>query len=148
MTKRKAVEGRGGCSSSAAKKQRAANLLPSWLLWHPLFSSLCHNYPKDLQRHNPPHQEWLLHTYKKKETGKEFKTYDLVDVNGRLWYGVPIFTFWRDQVDKGAIPEQDMTNNYIRLYKPMRTLPNNVNAKPRDQHPKRNNNNHIKLNYN
>ena len=30
---------------------------------------------------------------------------------------MPIFTFWREQVDKGAMPELDMTNNYVSLYK-------------------------------
>ena len=62
-------------------------------------------------------KEWLPRTAKKKETGEEFKTYDLVDINGGLWYGVPIFTFWWDQVDKGVMPEPDMNNNYIGLYK-------------------------------
>ena len=38
-------------------------------------------------------------------------------MNGGLWYGVPIFTFWREQVGKGAIPEPDMDHNYIGLYK-------------------------------
>ena len=52
-----------------------------------------------------------------KRTLEEFKTFDLVDVNGSLWYGVPIFTFWRDQVDKGSMPEPDISNNYIGLYK-------------------------------
>ena len=59
----------------------------------------------------------MSRTAKKKETGEEFQTYDLVDVNGGLWYGVPIFTFWRNQVDKGAMPEPDMEHNYIGLYK-------------------------------
>ena len=62
-------------------------------------------------------KEWLLHTTKKKDTGEEFKTFDLVDINRDLWYGVPIFTFWRNQVDKGAMPEPDMSSNYIGLYK-------------------------------
>ena len=30
---------------------------------------------------------------------------------------MPIFTFWRKQVDKGAMPEPNMDHNYIRLYK-------------------------------
>ena len=51
-------------------------------------------------------KEWLPRTAKKKETGEEFKMFDLVDINGGLWYGVPIFTFWRDQVDKGVIWSQ------------------------------------------
>ena len=69
------------------------------------------------QGNNPPHQEWLPWTAKKKETREEFKTFDLVDINGGLWYGVPIFTFWREQVDKGVMLEPDMSSNYIGLYK-------------------------------
>ena len=38
---------------------------------------------------------------RRKRLGEEFKTYNLVDVNSGLWYGVPIFTFWREQVDRG-----------------------------------------------
>ena len=55
-------------------------------------------------------KEWLLWTCKKKKTGEEFKTFG-------LWHGVPIFTFWCDQDDKGAMPEPDMSSNYIGLYK-------------------------------
>ena len=43
--------------------------------------------------------------------------YDLVDVNGGLWYGVLIFTFWHDQVDKGVMLEPNMEHKYIGLYK-------------------------------
>ena len=43
--------------------------------------------------------------------------FDLVDVNSSLWYGVPIFTFLRDQVEKGAMLEPDIDHNYISLYK-------------------------------
>ena len=83
-----------------------------------LSSSMHHNYPKDLpQGTTLLIKEWLLCTAKKKDTGEEFKTYNLVDVNRGLWYGVPIFIFWRDQVEKGVMPEPDMTNNYIGLYK-------------------------------
>ena len=83
-----------------------------------LFSSFRHQYPKDLpQGTTLLIKEWLPRTAKKKETGEEFKTFDLVDINGGLWYGVPIFTFLWDQVDKGAILEPDMSSNYIRLYK-------------------------------
>ena len=105
-------------AAPAAKKRRASNP------YHPgccdtlLFSSLRHQYPKDLpQGTTLLIKEWLPRTAKKKETGEEFRMYDLVDVNGGLWYGVPIFTFWRDQVDKGAMLEPDMEHNYIGLYK-------------------------------
>ena len=82
-----------------------------------LFSSLP-PISEDLPQGTTLHiKEWLPRTAKKKDTGEEFKTFDLVDINGGLWYGVPIFTFWREQVDKGVMPEPDMNNNYIRLYK-------------------------------
>ena len=73
--------------------------------------------PRTSTRHNLLIKEWLLQICKKKETEKNSKTYDLVDVNSGLWYRVPIFTFWHNQVDKGAMPELDMEHNYIRLYK-------------------------------
>ena len=105
-------------AAPAAKKRRASNPYRPGCCGTLLFSSLRHQYPKDLpQGTTLLIKEWLPRTAKKKETGEEFKTYDLVDVNGGLWYGVPIFTFWRDQVDKGAMPEPDMTSNYIGLYK-------------------------------
>ena len=37
--------------------------------------------------------------------------------DGSLLYVVPIFTFWQDQVNKGMMPEPDMSSNYIGLYK-------------------------------
>ena len=48
---------------------------------------------------------------------EEFKMNDMVDINSGLWYGVPIFTFWQEQVGNGAIPEPDMEYKYIDLYK-------------------------------
>ena len=105
-------------AAPATKKRHASNPYRPGCCGTLLFSSLRHNYPKDLpQGTTLLIKEWLPRTAKKKETGEEFRTYDLVDVNGGLWYGVPIFTFWRDQVDKGAMPEPDMSSNYIGLYK-------------------------------
>ena len=101
-------------AAPVAKKRRASNPYCPGCCGTLLFSSFCHNYP---QGTTLLIKEWLPRTCKKKETGEEFKTYDLVDANGSLWYGVPIFTFWRDQVDKGSMPEPDMSNNYIGLYK-------------------------------
>ena len=82
-------------------------------------------------------------TAKKKETGEEFKTFDLVDVNGGLWYGVPIFTFWHDQVEKSVMPEPNMEHNYIRLYKMHEILSNHVDPKAQETYSKRSNNNKI-----
>ena len=79
------------------------------VVWYPVILQLKPPVPKDLPKGTTLLvKEWLLWTAKKKETGEEFKTYDLVDVNGGLWYGIPIFTFWHDQVDKGSMPEPDM----------------------------------------
>ena len=105
-------------AAPATKKQRASNPYRPGCCGTLLFSSLCHQYPKDLpQGTTLLIKEWLPRTAKKKETSEEFRTYDLVDVNSGLWYRVPIFTFWRDQVDKGAMSEPDMSSNYIGLYK-------------------------------
>ena len=77
-----------------------------------------HQYPKDLpQGTTLLTKEWLPQTAKKKDLGEGFKTYDLVDVNGGLWYSILVFTFWHDQVEKGVMPEPNMSSNYIGLYK-------------------------------
>ena len=73
---------------------------------------MSHNYPKDLPQNYTSYQGMAT-----KELQEELKTFNLVDVNGGLWYGVPIFTFWRVQVDNGSMPEPDMDHNYIGLYK-------------------------------
>ena len=105
-------------AAPAAKKRRASNPYHPGCCGTLLFSLLRHQYPKDLpQGTTLLIKEWLPRTAKKKETSEEFRTYDLVDVNGGLWYGVLIFTFWRDQVEKGVMPEPDMSSNYIGLYK-------------------------------
>ena len=63
--------------------------------------------------------------------------YDLVDVNGGLWYSVPIFTFWRNQVDKGSMSEPDMSSNYISLYKMLKdTFQIMLTPKPKKPTPK------------
>ena len=90
-------ERRSACNSSCCKEMLCRQPLPPQLLWHP-----CLQFPPSQLPQGPSQsttlliKEWLLWTCKKKGTGEEFKTYDLVDVNGGLWYGVPIFTFWQD----------------------------------------------------
>ena len=92
-------------TAPVAKKHHAANPYhPSCCGTLP-FSSLRHQYPKDfLQGTTLLIKEWLPQTARKKETGEEFQINDLVDINSSLWYGVPIFTFWRDQVEKSSMP--------------------------------------------
>ena len=102
-------------AAPAAKKHHASNPYRLSCCRTLLFSSLHHNYPKDLPRAQCYSSRSGFHV--QCEEFLTYVTYDLVDVNGGLWYGVPIFTFWRDQVDKGSIPEPDMEHNYIRLYK-------------------------------
>ena len=115
---RKQGRGRAAAAAPAAKKRCAGNPYRPGCCGTLLFSSLHHQYPKDLpQGTTLLIKEWLPRTAKKKETSEEFRTYNLVDINGGLWYGVPIFTFWHDQVEKGAMLEPDMEHNYIRLYK-------------------------------
>ena len=83
--------------------------LPPWLLQYlALQFSLPPVSKGPSPGHHPSHQGVVTMDSQEKETGEEFKTYDLVDINGGLWYGVPIFTFWWEQVDKGAMPEPDM----------------------------------------
>ena len=114
-------------STKAKEKNRLCQLLlqrnaiqltlPPWLLRYPSFQQHAPQLPKDLPPGN--HlliKEWLPRTCKK-ETGEEFKTFDLVDVNGGPWYRVSIFTFWCNKVEKGSISEPDMEHNYIKLYK-------------------------------
>ena len=43
--------------------------------------------------------------------------FNLVDVSSGLWYGVTMFNYWREQVEKGVMPEPDMLNNNIGIYK-------------------------------
>ena len=72
-------------AAPAVKKRRAGNPYCPGCCGTLLFSSLCHQYPKDLpQGTTLLIKEWLLCTTKKKETGEEFWTYDLVDINGGL----------------------------------------------------------------
>ena len=76
-------------AAPAAKKRRASNPYHPGCCSTLLFSSLCHQYPNDLpQGTTLLIKEWLPRTTKKKDTGEEFKTFNLVDINGGLWYGV------------------------------------------------------------
>ena len=134
-------KGEEGAPATApvAKKRRASNPIVQVAVG-PSLLILRHNYPKDLpQGTTLLIKEWLPWTCKKKETGEEFKTYDLADVNRGLWYRVPIFTFWRDQVDKGSIPEPYMSSNYIGLYKTHEdTFQIMLTPKPKIPTPKKN----------
>ena len=72
-------------AAPAAKKRCVSNSYYPGCCGTLLFSSLCHQYPKDLpQGTTLLIKKWLPRTAKKKETGKKFQTYDLVDVNGGL----------------------------------------------------------------
>ena len=104
------------------KKHRASNPYCPSYYGTLLFFSLQYNYPKDIpQGTTLLIKEWLPRTAKKKETGGEFKMFNLVDVNGGLWYGVLIFTFWRDQVNKGAMAEPDRSIITLAFTKLTRT---------------------------
>ena len=109
--------GRNACGSSAAKKHCAANPYCPSCCGTLLFSSMHYNYLKDLPQEQCYLSGVAANDSKEKRHSEEFKTYDLVEMDSGLWYGVPIFTFWRNQVDKGAMPEPDMDHNYIGLYK-------------------------------
>ena len=72
-------------AAPAAKKWRASNPYHPGCCGTLIFSSLQHQYPKDLpQRTTLLIKEWLPQTVKKKDTGEEFHIFDLVDINGGL----------------------------------------------------------------
>ena len=110
--------GRNAYGSSCCKETQCIQSILSRLLWHP---STLQPLPQSLEGsasgNYTSHQGVVTTDLKEKGHRDEFKAYDLVDVNGGLWYGVPIFTFWREQVDKGAMPEPNMEHNYVCFYK-------------------------------
>ena len=120
----------------AAKKRCVSNLYCPGCCGTLLFSSMWHNYLKDL------HKAQLYSSrsgYQELARRKRQRIIQDLNVNGGLWYGVPIFTFWQDQVDKGAMPEPDMEHNYIRLYKTHKnSFQIMLTQSQRDQHQRRN----------
>ena len=114
---RKRQWGRNGCGSSCCKKTSCRQPLPSWLLQHPSLQHTSTQLPKgSATRHNTTHQEWIPQLQEKRDRGR------IQDI----WLGrhqwrplvcVPIFTFWKEQVNKCSMPELDMDHNYIGLYK-------------------------------
>ena len=101
-----------------AKKRRPGNPYCPGCCGTLLYASARHKFPKDLpQGTTLLIKEWIPRVTQKKDTKETFKTFDLVDVNGGLWYGVAMFNYWREQVEKGSMPEPDMVNNNIGLYK-------------------------------
>ena len=139
MAKQKSAMRKRCWAAPAAKKRQVSNPYRPGCCGTLLFSSLWHQYPKGLpQGTTLLIKEWLQRTSKKKDSREEFWMYDLVDVNGGLWYGAPIFTFWWDQVDKGVMPEPDMEYNYIRLYKTHKdTFQIMLTPKPKRPAPKK-----------
>ena len=105
----------------------------------PSFSPACAiNTPRPSSGNDLLTKEWLPQTAKKKDLGEGFKTYDLVDVNGGLWYSILVFTFWHDQVEKGVMPEPNMNSNYIGLYKTCKyTFQIMLTPKPKRPVPKK-----------
>ena len=47
-------------------------------------------------------------------------------VNGGLWYGVLILTFWREQVKKGVMPEPDWNITTLPVQDSRRYVPNHA----------------------
>ena len=94
---------------------------PTVLVAASFFSAPCATIPQGpTTGYHPSHQGVAAVNSQKKETGKVFQTFDLVNINGGLWYRVPIFTFWREQVEKGVMLEPDMEHNYLDFTKPMK----------------------------
>ena len=76
-------------AAPVAKKRHAGNPYHPGCCSTLLFSTLRHNYPKDLPQGTTLLIKSGYRSCKKKETGEGFKTYDLVGINGGLWYVCP-----------------------------------------------------------
>ena len=68
---------------------------------------------------------------------EEFKTYDLVDVNCGLWYGVLISPSGRNRWIKEQCQSLIWSTTTSGYIKPMKTLPNNVNSKAEETYTKK-----------
>ena len=113
----------------------------------PFFSAPCTTtIPRTSSGNNPPHQGVV--TADSQEEG-QWRGVSDVRSGGGKWRTVvwsPIFTFWREQVNKGVILEPDMEHNYIELYKTHEnTFQIMLTPNQRNQHHTRNNSKHIKL---
>ena len=139
--------GRNAYGSSCCKETQCIQSILSRLLWHP---STLQPLPQSLEGsasgNYTSHQGVVTTDLKEKGHRDEFKAYDLVDVNGGLWYGVPIFTFLRDKWIK-VLCQSPTWNTIMSVFtKCMRTPSRSCSPPNRsDQHQKRNNNNHISL---
>ena len=132
------MRGRGFCGSSAQRNTEPAT--PIVLVVAGLSSSapFTTTTQRTFPRAPPFTSRVASMSCKKKDMGEEFKTYDLVDVNRGLWYGVPIIPSGVNRSTKGALP--DMTSNYIGFYKMHEdTFQIILTQKPRTQRQKRNN---------
>ena len=112
-------EGEEGTPVAAPATKKCCATYP----YHPgccgtlLFSSMHHNYLKDLPQGTILSPKRGFHRPARKRGQGKSSRIHLVDVNGGLQYRVHIFTFWHKQVNKGSMPELDMEHNYIGLYK-------------------------------
>ena len=66
------------------------------LLWYHSVLKYVPQLPEGFTTGNYTTHQGVAAKDHQEKTQEEFRTYDLVDVNGSLWYGVPIFTFWRE----------------------------------------------------
>ena len=73
-------------AAPAAKETAGSKPISSWLLRDPPLQFPSSPVSQGLTtRHNPTHQGVATVDHQKKDTGEEFKTFDLVDVNSGLW---------------------------------------------------------------
>lgn len=62
-------------------------------------------------------KEWRKKDLVRKEDGAPFTTYDLIDIQGNIWFGTSAFNKWREEVQDGASPELDRSKYYIGIFK-------------------------------
>ena len=80
--------GRNGCDSSCCKETMCSNPYCPGCCCTLLFSSICHNYLKDLpQELHFSSRNGFCGPVRRRRHGEEFKIYDLVGINGGFWYG-------------------------------------------------------------
>lgn len=62
-------------------------------------------------------KEWRKKDLVRKEDGAPFTTYDLIDIQGNIWFGTSAFNKWREEVQDGTSPELDRSKYYIGIFK-------------------------------
>ena len=62
-------------------------------------------------------KDWRRKDLVRKEDGAPFTTYDLIDIQGNIWFGTSAFNKWREEVQDGTSPELDRSKCYVGIFK-------------------------------